>query len=334
MRRIIIPGIDIPAACVGFGTASIMGSVGKKRSIEALSYAYERGVNYLDLARSYGFGEAEKVVGEFVSNKRDSVIIATKFGIFPTKVPKIISLAKPIIRIAQKRSKFIKNMVRKQSSEVLNKGFYSVHDAKKSLEKSLTEIGTDYIDVLHIHDCISTDQLTDELLCFLEKCIKEGKIRTWGIASDIYSINSISSNLRLSPPVIQYQSNAFLPVIPESKVLNSFRIVHSPFGGATCKQRLSEVEDEVRVKLESWCSENIESNPPAIDIYKMLLLSSSFLSDKGLVITSMFDLKHIEFNIQTMTEKKYPVELIEKFIDILSGSKEVPNAAVGNVIEK
>ena len=58
-----------------------MGRVGRKKSLYAMEQAYESGVTYYDTARSYGYGEAEKILGYFSKDKRDKIIITTKFGI-------------------------------------------------------------------------------------------------------------------------------------------------------------------------------------------------------------------------------------------------------------
>ncbi|NEN94747.1 MAG: hypothetical protein F6K50_04165 [Moorea sp. SIO3I7] len=48
---------------LGFGCAPILGRVDKRKSIQALKIAYEEGINYFDIARSYGWGEAESILG-------------------------------------------------------------------------------------------------------------------------------------------------------------------------------------------------------------------------------------------------------------------------------
>jgi len=49
-------------------------------SIATIHRALELGVNFLDTADMYGVGQNEELVGRAISDRRDGVIIATKFG--------------------------------------------------------------------------------------------------------------------------------------------------------------------------------------------------------------------------------------------------------------
>ena len=43
----------------------MMGRVGRKASLAALTAAYDNGVIFYDTARSYGYGESEALLGDF-----------------------------------------------------------------------------------------------------------------------------------------------------------------------------------------------------------------------------------------------------------------------------
>lgn len=70
----------IPA--VGFGCNSIL-SEGRSKALRLLATAFDAGVRHFDIARSYGTGEAEGILGAFLKNRRSQVTITTKFGIQP-----------------------------------------------------------------------------------------------------------------------------------------------------------------------------------------------------------------------------------------------------------
>lgn len=320
MDYVNIPGVKVLVSRLGFGCASIMGRVGKRRSITALSHAYENGINYFDVARSYGFGDAERVVGEFCADKRDSVVIATKFGILPSRMSKTATIVKPFVRALTDVSGGLKKLVHKHSHRMLPRGYYNVSDATRSLENSLRELKTDYIDVLHIHECKASDELSDELLDFLDRSIQDGKIRTWGIASDISSIEVLSKRLGIAPPIIQYPSNAFVPVVPNRSIKSSFRIVHSPFGGANILSRLENRENSIRKRIDEWCKKNASSDECMDAFYKIQLLSAEYLSDSGIVITSMFNKSHIDSNLQVLKVKNYSHGQIQEFIGFIGDS--------------
>ena len=69
---------EIRASVLGFGCGSVMGRVGREESLRAMNVAWDAGITLFDTARSYGFGEAEAVLGEFLSGKREQAVIATK----------------------------------------------------------------------------------------------------------------------------------------------------------------------------------------------------------------------------------------------------------------
>ena len=61
MTSATTPALASPA--LGFGCAPILGRVGERESVAALDHAYARGVRHFDVARSYGWGEAEGLLG-------------------------------------------------------------------------------------------------------------------------------------------------------------------------------------------------------------------------------------------------------------------------------
>jgi len=69
----------------GLGTSGIMGSAITDRGrISLLDHAYQNNITHFDTAPLYGQGDAEKVLGKFISDKRDKITLTTKFGLFPT----------------------------------------------------------------------------------------------------------------------------------------------------------------------------------------------------------------------------------------------------------
>jgi aryl-alcohol dehydrogenase-like predicted oxidoreductase len=59
--------------------------VRRKESLAALGAAHEAGITFYDTAWSYGCGESEALLGEFLRMRRESVVVSTKFGILPAQ---------------------------------------------------------------------------------------------------------------------------------------------------------------------------------------------------------------------------------------------------------
>ena len=77
----------ISTSIIGIGTAAIDNSdsstkADAKETIKAIHAALDQGIRLIDTAPSYGWGQAEHVVGKAISGRRDQVEIATKCGVW------------------------------------------------------------------------------------------------------------------------------------------------------------------------------------------------------------------------------------------------------------
>ncbi|NEO21447.1 aldo/keto reductase [Moorena sp. SIO4A5] len=224
---------------LGFGCAPILGRVDKRKSIQALKIAYEEGINYFDIARSYGWGEAESILGNFlVQNKipRDSVEITTKFGLVP-KNNRLIRLSKNIARKVISINPKTQTLVKSAASQVAPKIDFSVDTAKTSLEKSLKSLRTDYIDniLLHGYDFQNPPNDITDIVNFFDSEKKRGKIKNYGFSTDqsldlaakFFATNNLNPDLiQLPCQISQKQDYVYINQLN----INGIKIiVHSPF---------------------------------------------------------------------------------------------------------
>lgn len=182
----LFPGIH--SSALGFGCAPVMGSVGHKEARRAIDCALDCGINHFDLARSYGYGEAEKFFGNIIKEKRDNLIIASKFGIKPTRSARLLTPVKPLVRYLRKINSNQRPLEHKpnQSNRELNSFNVRVvinrDQMRKSLEKSLQALKTDYLDYYFVHDPLNSLTNIEELSNVALDLKREGKIRAWGLA--------------------------------------------------------------------------------------------------------------------------------------------------------
>ncbi len=130
------------------------GQVDRDRAIAATREALDLGITLFDTARAYGFGAAERLLGEAlrpeIQTARDSIVIATKGGLTPRD-------GRP---------------VRDSSPGAL----------RRDLEASLTAIGTDYVDLYQVHwpDPATPIATTAETM---DAFVQEGLIRYVGVSN-------------------------------------------------------------------------------------------------------------------------------------------------------
>lgn len=186
MKQIeLVKGIS--SSVLGFGCAPILGAVNAKTARRAIDCALDHGINHFDLARSYGYGEAERFVGNVLKSRRHDVVITSKFGIVANWKAQILRPAKPALRA-------VLSMLKKQKtgiSPTKNKNIagnlhnhISINEKimRQSLEKSLRALNTDYLDYFLIHEPLETIADWDELAATARAMKREGKIRAWGLS--------------------------------------------------------------------------------------------------------------------------------------------------------
>lgn len=146
-------GLKVSVACLGAGGRSRIGqSTGASfdQSVGIVKAAIDRGVNMIDTAARYG---TEPIVGAALQGIRDGIVISTKQ--WPVK----------------------------GGDGQQGVDFVSAGELRQSIERSLADLRTDRIDILHLHG-VSMHQYQhclDELLPEMERLRQAGKIRFFGI---------------------------------------------------------------------------------------------------------------------------------------------------------
>ena len=176
-------GCAAKISVLGFGCAPLMGRVGRKDSLAALAAAEDAGINFFDTARSYGYGESEVLLGEFLKGRRESMVICTKFGILPPQggwKQKVKPLAQAAIRVFPG----LRKHARRQAAGQTTAGHFTVEVLRDSFETSLRALQTDYVDMLLLHAAPMQVLNQDDLLEALERLVESGKVRMAGISGD------------------------------------------------------------------------------------------------------------------------------------------------------
>uniref|UniRef100_A0A182M815 Mitotic checkpoint serine/threonine-protein kinase BUB1 n=1 Tax=Anopheles culicifacies TaxID=139723 RepID=A0A182M815_9DIPT len=149
-------GLKVSKVSFGTGTFSqLYGDLDETKAEEAVRFAVKQGINYFDTAPFYGQGRSEEVLGKALRKiPRQAYYIATKVGRYEREYERMFD--------------------------------YSAAKTRESVERSLTLLGVDYIDVVQIHDvefAPNLDIIVEETLPALEALRSEGKLRFIGVSA-------------------------------------------------------------------------------------------------------------------------------------------------------
>jgi predicted aldo/keto reductase-like oxidoreductase len=140
-----------PLGSTGFEISDVSFGSAELDNVEIVRNAVGRGINYFDTSPDYSNAKSERAIGEGIAGTpRDKLFVASKFctpnGHLPTHV--------------------------------------SVENAIRAVEDSLLRIGTDYIDLVHVHACNSVERLMSPNIHEAFDRLKEaGKVRFLGVSS-------------------------------------------------------------------------------------------------------------------------------------------------------
>lgn len=187
MRSVeLVPGIQ--SSALGFGCASVLGSIDGKTARRAIDCAIDCGITHFDLARSYGYGQAEEFVGKILRKRRYSFVLASKFGIRANWKAIGLTPLKPLIRWIRSTQPSQKMTAGTASNSLTHADRF--HDRvplrapemSRSVEKSLRTLRIDYLDYLFVHEPPGRLIHIDELVETANQLKAQGKVRAFGLA--------------------------------------------------------------------------------------------------------------------------------------------------------
>jgi hypothetical protein len=204
-RDILPPG----APRLGLGCGDLYAGAEEAASLRLLKTAYDAGVRYFDVARLYGNGSAEGVVGRAFQGVRDQVVIASKAGIVPWSAQTATRVRRKALSAAQKLAPFARSLIPQPPAARERYGAFAPAELAKSVETSLRELRTDYLDILLLHECDVPHATCPGTLSLLEKLRAAGKVRAFGIATRFPQTRAILAQAPEQFGVAQFPSDLF-----------------------------------------------------------------------------------------------------------------------------
>ncbi|GAA2214944.1 aldo/keto reductase [Nonomuraea monospora] len=142
-------------SALGFGAMTlaprVYADVSEQEATEALLAAVEAGVTLIDTADIYGAGYSESLIGRVLRDRRDEVVVATKFG-----------------GNADERGR-------------LRPGLGRPEYVRTALEASLGRLQSDHVDLYYLHRLDPTTPI-EETMGALAELVQEGKVRHVGLS--------------------------------------------------------------------------------------------------------------------------------------------------------
>jgi aryl-alcohol dehydrogenase-like predicted oxidoreductase len=196
---------DIETSEIGLGCMTMTGIYGpadETESIATIHAATDSGVSFIDTADAYGGGSNETLVGKAIADRRDEVVLATKFGNI---------YARDSERGADGRPEYV----------------------REACEASLKRLNIDVIDLYFQHR-VDKEVPIEDTVGAMSDLVKVGKVRALGLsecssetlrrAHAVHPISALQSELSLWT---QFALNDHLPVCNE---LGVTYIAYSPLG--------------------------------------------------------------------------------------------------------
>ncbi|UOR06703.1 aldo/keto reductase [Hymenobacter aerilatus] len=152
-------GLEVPVeglGCMGMtggvNGMSVYGAADEQESLATLHRALELGVNMLDTADLYGPMLNERLISKVLAGQRDKYLVATKFGF------------------------------EVDDQENWTGGYNGRPEyMRKSIERSLRNLGTDYVDLYYLHRIDPNTPLEDTVGA-MGRLVEEGKVRYLGLS--------------------------------------------------------------------------------------------------------------------------------------------------------
>ncbi len=138
---------EIGIGCWAIG--SEWGEVSVEDAKEALYSSIDNGINFFDTADVYGDGRSEKIISEVLKNSNEQIYVATKAG---------------------------------RRLDPHNADGYNLNNIESFIDRSLSNLGVDIIDLVQLHCPPSEICGKQETYEMMDEIVKKGKIKYYGVS--------------------------------------------------------------------------------------------------------------------------------------------------------
>jgi aryl-alcohol dehydrogenase-like predicted oxidoreductase len=226
------------------GAYTSEGALDDSESIRTIHRALELGVTHIDTAEIYGPFHSEEIVGRAVKDRRDQVIIATKFGLISHKN------GSPEVRVIDS----------------------SPASVKAAVEGSLKRLETDYIDLYYQHR-VDRNTPIEETAGAVADLIAEGKVLHFGLSEaspdTIRRAHTVQPVTALQTEYSLWTRDVEDEILPLLRELGIGFVPYSPLGHGLLTGQIRTVDDfpddDWRKTNPRFTGENFQRNLRIVD---------------------------------------------------------------------
>lgn len=287
-QGLVVPNIGL--GCMGMSQIAgndIYGKADETESIQTIHRSLELGGNFLDTADLYGPLANERLISKAIKGNRDAYIIATKFG-------------------------FEINDNEELTWQFNGKKEY----VKKAVERSLKNLGTDYIDLYYLHR-VDPNTPIEETVQAMSDLVKEGKVGYIGLSE--VSSETIRKAHNIHPlTAVQSEYSLFERSIEEDGIIKTLEelqigaVAYSPLGRGFISGEIQHPQDlaenDFRRTIPRFQGEQFYKNIELLNEIKLIAderkitasqLALAWVASKGfLAIPGTKRVKYVEQNIE------------------------------------
>lgn len=307
-QGLIIPNIGLGCmGMTGFGDADMYGKTDEQEAIATIHRSLELGGNFLDTADLYGPFKNEQLIAKAIEGNRDQYIIATKFG-----------------------------WEIDDNEQVTWKINGSKDYVKKSVERSLKNLKTDYIDLYYMHR-LDKNVPVEETVGAMSDLVKEGKIGYIGL-SEVGSETVKRAHAVHPISAVQSEYSLFERMVEEKGVIQTLNeleigfVAYSPLGRGFLSGNIKTIDDlpenDFRRGIPRFQGEQFHKNIELVEAIENMAkdkgitssqLALAWIISKGIVpIPGTKRRKYLEQNIEAATIQlsKSDIEKLESIVPL------------------
>ncbi|WP_310482498.1 aldo/keto reductase [Chamaesiphon sp. VAR_48_metabat_403] len=217
-RQLGRDGLVVSALGLGcMGMSGMYGAVDETEAIATIHQAIDLGVNFLDTADAYGSGHNETLVGKAIADRREKVIIATKFGLTD---------------------------IHKGGDTLPVNG--SPEYVRSACEASLKRLGVETIDLYYQHR-VDPRTPIEETIGAMAELVTEGKVRFLGLseaaAATIRRAHAVHPIAALQSEYSLWSRDVEAEILPTCRDLQIGFVPWSPLGRGFLTGEITAFED-------------------------------------------------------------------------------------------